>query len=50
MNFYFEDDAVDAILVTAGIASIVGIAAGLWALYEWFASPKKKENEPKYAK
>lgn len=45
----FSDDAIDSILVTAGIVSIVGIAAGLFALYDWFTKPKKQE-EPKYAK
>ena len=50
MIFYFVDDAVDAILITAGIAGAVGIAAGLLALYDWFTKPKKQDNsEPKYS-
>jgi len=48
-KFDLSDDAVDAILIGAGIAGIVGIAAGLVALYDWLTSPKKKKEEPTYA-
>ncbi|XP_058807018.1 dnaJ homolog subfamily B member 12-like [Phymastichus coffea] len=40
-----SDDAIDAILMGAGLASFVGIAAGLWALYGWIKSPKKDESK-----
>ena len=40
--FYFVEEAVEAILIAAGIA---GIAVGIVALCEWlFTEPKKEDN------
>ncbi|XP_014211063.1 dnaJ homolog subfamily C member 18 [Copidosoma floridanum] len=48
-KFDLSDDEIDVILIGAGIAGIVGIAAGLVSLYNWWTGSSKKK-EVKYAK
>ncbi|XP_014227904.1 dnaJ homolog subfamily C member 18-like [Trichogramma pretiosum] len=54
-KFDLSEEAVDAILITAGIVSAIGIAAGVIAtgvaVYKWLTGGSKREDEePRYAR